>query len=160
MNSPHHAAHLLCADALVGQTVYPWETGAMVEEMQELLCAHGLPVRVDGNFGYRTENEVRRFQRQHQLRVDGIVGPQTWATLKVTVPAGKRALRKGRTGMDVYELQGLLRVQGYSIQRTGIFDKETESSLLDFQKRHKLRLTGIVDVTTWTLLRGGFLKPN
>ncbi len=159
MNSSHHTAHL-CAEALAGQTVYPWETGAMVEEVQELLCAHGLPVRVDGNFGYRTENEVRRFQRQHQLRVDGVVGPQTWAALKGTVPPGKRALKKGRTGIDVYEVQGLLRVQGYSIQRTGVFDEETESSLLEFQNRHRLRSTGIVDVTTWILLRGGFLKPN
>ena len=36
---------------------------------------------VDGNFGERTEQNVRRFQQNYGLDADGVVGPLTWAAL-------------------------------------------------------------------------------
>ncbi len=36
---------------------------------------------VDGKFGYRTYQAVRAFQRNNRLKVDGVVGPLTWARL-------------------------------------------------------------------------------
>lgn len=36
----------------------------------------------DGSFGVRTYEAVRRFQREHGLVADGIVGPKTWAKLR------------------------------------------------------------------------------
>lgn len=38
--------------------------------------------RFTGRFGLRTERAVRRFQRDHHLAPDGVVGPRTWATLR------------------------------------------------------------------------------
>jgi peptidoglycan hydrolase-like protein with peptidoglycan-binding domain len=38
-------------------------------------------VAASGNFDAGTEAAVRRFQRDHGLVPDGIVGPRTWATL-------------------------------------------------------------------------------
>lgn len=35
----------------------------------------------DGDFGSQTEKAVREFQQDHDLTVDGIVGPATWAKL-------------------------------------------------------------------------------
>ena len=141
--------------AMVGSTLHPWDTGIGVAELQELLVAHGFSkVRVDGNFGYITEAAVKALQRQHGLRIDGCVGPQTWFVLKTTLKPGSRLLRRGQTGADVAELQGLLQINGYGIDRNGIFCPMTQACITAFQQEHKLRDDGVVDATTWALLRG------
>ena len=143
--------------------LYPWDTGSAVARMQELLHAHGFEVRMDGDFGWRTEMAVKQFQRQHGLRVDGIVGPATWATLMKTVEPGTRLLRQGYSGADVYELQGLLQVNGHVVKRSGKYDAETKAAVIAFQRNHHLRDDGIVDSVVWSLLRGkkiGTQKSN
>lgn len=40
-------------------------------------------VNVDGTYGALTEAAVRRFQRDHELVPDGIVGPKTWSAFDV-----------------------------------------------------------------------------
>ena len=44
----------------------------------------------DGIFGPATEKAVFRYQLDKQLKVDGIVGPQTWAMLELSKPNGDR----------------------------------------------------------------------
>jgi peptidoglycan hydrolase-like protein with peptidoglycan-binding domain len=134
--------------------LYPWDVGPAIARMQELLCAHGFSLRVDGDFGWRTEAAVKVFQRRHGIRVDGIVGPETWGTLIATVKPGARLLRQGYSGADVYELQGLLQVNGYLIKRNGLFDSETKAAVITFQQQHHLRDDGLVDAVVWALLRG------
>lgn len=136
-----------------GVELHPWAVGLAVAEMQELLRAHGFTIRIDGDFGWRTEAAVKRFQRQHGLRVDGIVGRETWIALKETVKAGTRLLRQGRSGADVAELQGLLQIHGYPIQRDGVFGAETKRAVVEFQQAHRLSGNGVVGETTWALLR-------
>ena len=36
---------------------------------------------IDGKFGPNTENAVKKFQQDNRLKVDGIVGPQTWGAI-------------------------------------------------------------------------------
>lgn len=144
-----------CRDAVLGgPLLHPWQTGRAVAELQELLNAHGFTLRVDGDFGWITEAAVKEYQQQNGLRIDGVVGPKTWALLKGTVKPGCRILRVGHTGADVYELQGLLRVQGYEVQRDGMFGKATRAAVLAFQQTQRLKETGLVDPITWTVLRG------
>jgi peptidoglycan hydrolase-like protein with peptidoglycan-binding domain len=138
-----------------GPTVRPWDAGAAVVELQELLRAHGFHVGMTGEFDSYTEDCVLIFQQRYGLRADAVVGQQTWAKLKALVRPGMRSLRRGLSGADVYELQGLLRVNGYPIQRDALFGEETKRAVLDFQQRHKLRETGQVDAITWRLLQGG-----
>jgi peptidoglycan hydrolase-like protein with peptidoglycan-binding domain len=53
-----------------------------VSHLQSLLQAEGVdPGPVDGDFGPRTEAAVRAYQEANGLRVDGIVGPETWGSL-------------------------------------------------------------------------------
>ncbi|MBD1912517.1 peptidoglycan-binding protein [Leptolyngbya sp. FACHB-16] len=138
--------------------VYPWDTGPFVAELQELLSAHGYPLKSDGEYGWRTEAAVRAFQREHRLRVDGMVGPETWAMLTTAVKAGIRTLRQGHRGRDVRDLQGLLQVHNFMVHRNGFFDDQTQQAVNTFKKRHNLRTDGTVCPVTWTLLRAG--KPN
>lgn len=141
--------------ALAGPVLHPWDTGPAVAELQELLCAHGFKLRIDGDFGGITETAVKVYQRRQGLRIDGVVGLKTWALLKMTVQAGTRNLREGLTGKDVSELQGLLQICGHLVRRDGIFGPKTLQAVTAFQQSHHLNPNGIVDAVTWTTLRGG-----
>lgn len=134
--------------------LYPWDVGPAVAEMQDLLRAQGYPLRVDGDFGWKTEIAVKAFQRKYRLRIDGIVGRQTWNALRATVQPGTRLLKQGLCGADVSELQGLLQVNGYPIDRNGYFDAATHDRIMQFQRSHHLRDDGIVTPVVWTLLQG------
>ncbi|HEY6309142.1 MAG TPA: peptidoglycan-binding protein [Candidatus Angelobacter sp.] len=55
-----------------------------VKELQADLNQFGFNIQVDGLFGSETDARVRQFQVDQNLTEDGIVGPQTWATLEGT----------------------------------------------------------------------------
>lgn len=58
-------------------TVRRGDTGQPVSVLQKLLGG----LEVDGEFGQKTEDAVRTFQSAHNLDVDGICGPRTWAEI-------------------------------------------------------------------------------
>ncbi len=58
--------------------------GDEVKLLQTLLISAGYSVGdsgADGSFGPATDAAVRKFQREHDLAVDGSVGPLTWGAL-------------------------------------------------------------------------------
>lgn len=65
--------------------------GADVREMQSMLKkldSSALPkYGVDGDFGSETKKYVKRFQKAHNLEVDGIVGEETWGELDRQIAA-------------------------------------------------------------------------
>ena len=65
--------------------VLPFMQGSDVVHCQRILKSLGYDLGssgVDGRFGKRTEEAVKRFQDEHGLVVDGIVGVKTWAMLE------------------------------------------------------------------------------
>jgi peptidoglycan hydrolase-like protein with peptidoglycan-binding domain len=48
-------------------------TGKEVEDLQKYL-----KIKVDGDFGPKTEEAVKKFQKENKLTPDGIVGQKTW----------------------------------------------------------------------------------
>lgn len=57
-----------------------------MQEVQEILKELGYLTELTGRYDEATEEAVRRFQRDHGLDVDGIVGPATWLVLLGAVP--------------------------------------------------------------------------
>lgn len=55
--------------------------GNDVKELQQRLVDAGFSVTVDGVFGSRTDDAVKRFQQSQGLKADGIVGPVTRTAL-------------------------------------------------------------------------------
>lgn len=55
--------------------------GDAVAQLQQALCRLNFAVAVDGDFGPGTAVAVTRFQSEHGLTADGIVGPATWKAL-------------------------------------------------------------------------------
>ncbi len=55
---------------------------AKVRELQELLCKNGYSLTVDGSFGPKTEDAVKKFQAEYDLMVTGIVDATTWCVLR------------------------------------------------------------------------------
>ena len=52
-------------------------SGQNVERLQGDLSRLGYQISVNGVFDEVTENAVKKFQQDHNLTVDGVVGPQT-----------------------------------------------------------------------------------
>lgn len=64
------------------KTIWKWgDKGDDVKYIQECLVKHGANIRIDGDFGLKTENAVKDFQKKRKLVIDGIVGPITLGEL-------------------------------------------------------------------------------
>lgn len=69
------------------------DKGIEVELLQALLNQNGYPVKVDGDFGPKTDQAVRAFQKAKGLEPDGIAGNLTFNALKgKVVPPAPPAL--------------------------------------------------------------------
>ena len=74
--------------------------GDDVISLQSLLNTHGYDLIVDGIFGEKTDQAVRDFQERNDLKVDGIVGPQTKAALHSTTPTVKLEIKNEEEQVD------------------------------------------------------------
>src|SRR5438876_8787144 len=117
------------------------ETGEAVRDLQRRLAALGLDSTSDepGEFGAATEAAVRAFQQQRGLVVDGLCGPQTWASLVESgFSLGDRTLyfrQPMLRGDDVQELQRQLNTLGFDAGRPdGILGDETARAISEFQR--------------------------
>jgi hypothetical protein len=114
-----------------------------VEILQHLLRARGSGLKADGVFGVATEDAVRRFQGQQGIAVDGVVGPDTWSRLFITV-------RRGSTGEAVKAVQVRMNLrQANPIAVDGGFGPLTEQAVREFQLSQAIEDDGIVGPVTW-----------
>ncbi|MET0937513.1 MAG: peptidoglycan-binding protein [Luteibacter sp.] len=145
------------------------------EHVQTLLNAHGYvdsngkPLTVDGNAGKETRQAIERFQADHHLKADGVVGPATLKALEQTpqqqkghpasapqpAPAQHDApLKQGSRGAAVEAMQSTLRDQGFvgsngrPLHTDGQFGAQTKEALQSFQRAHGLEADGIAGPRT------------
>ena len=124
--------------------------GDAVRELQRRLAALGFAVPNDekGRFGSATEAEVRTFQEQRSLRIDGVCGAETWGALvESEFHLGGRMLYVRQPmlrGDDVSDLQHRLNGLGFDAgKEDGIFGPDTASALTEFQRNAGIAADGI-----------------
>lgn len=79
------------------------------------------------------------------LAADGVVGPQTWEALVVTV-------QYGGSGDAVRACQSQLKAHGSYITVDGAFGPATQAALTSFQQSVGLAGDGVCGPTTWSKL--------
>ena len=140
---------------------------------------------VDGIFGARMADTVKRFQKQFSLTADGVVGRQTWYKISYIYVSvkdlaeltsegetssgtlsdgswGGSTLRQGSTGSAVEQLQFWLNTLAQydagipSTAVDGVFGSRTAAAVRAFQRREGLTADGVVGRATWTTLYDEF----
>jgi N-acetylmuramoyl-L-alanine amidase len=129
--------------------------GPAVAEVRERLHALGLVGDEPGDeFDSGLDRAVRAFQQSRGLRVDGIVGPQTYRALdEARWRLGDRLLHyrvsHPYVGDDVATLQRRLFDLGFDPGRAdGIFGSHTDEALREFQRNVGLAPDGTLGPTT------------
>jgi N-acetylmuramoyl-L-alanine amidase len=133
-----------------------------VRDLQQRLVALGFTITDEaGEFDAGTDAAVRAVQDGRGLRVDGIVGRQTWSALVESgYSLGDRLLYLRRPmlrGDDVVDLQRRLNALGFDAGREdGILGDDTHRALTEFQRDSGLAADAICGgVTIAALARVG-----
>jgi len=132
-----------------------------VRTLQHLLRARNHLVTVDGVFGPKTDAAIRAFQRDEHLAVDGLVGPDTWSALIVTVRRGSEG-DAVRGVQEEFQFRNLSGDPGTGLQIDGVFGPRTEATVRGFQQAlaadiPSVAVDGIVGPVTWQALISGML---
>jgi N-acetylmuramoyl-L-alanine amidase len=134
-------------------------TGSAVRDVQRRLQRlAAAELQVDGEFGPRTLEAVRRFQRARGLEADGMVGPDTWQELvEAGWALGDRLLWHSRVmlrGDDVRDLQQRLNARGVDAgPEDGIFGPLARAAVEDFQRNVGIVVDGVAGPVTVASLR-------
>lgn len=146
------------------QLLHRGDVGPAVTEIRNILGTLGLLPPPNGHAGPATydasvEHAVRAFQQQRGLITDGVVGPATYRALTdARWRLGDRSLAyfvsRPISGDDVFALQERLLELGYDAGRPdGIFGRQTEHALRNFQRDYGLNPDGICGPATLRSLK-------
>ena len=130
-------------------------------------------INPDGIFGAETEAAVIALQNEAGLTANGIVDFNTWnaifraymnASRMISLrpiqpfPSGSYEIHRGERSDTVFFIQLMLSALAIAmdifddIVPTGIYDEKTELAITEFQRKHALTASGIVDRNTWDAL--------
>jgi peptidoglycan hydrolase-like protein with peptidoglycan-binding domain len=129
---------------------------AGVRPWQQQMRDRGWHIAVDGDYRAESKRLCANFQMEHDLEVDGIVGPATWKAAweaRSTKPpqAPGRTLQRGdMDNPDVRRWQRQVNNRGWpSLAVDGDFGPQTETICRELQRFKGLPETGKIDRRTW-----------
>ena len=136
------------------------DCGPEIADLRARLSRLGLLLDADASDAFDAEVQlaVRQFQQERGLSVDGIVGPSTQRQLEdAHWQLGDRTLSftPGHLmrGDDVATLQRRLTSLGFNVGRVdGIFGKQTDNALREFQRGVAVSVDGTAGVETFKAL--------
>ncbi|NMD37845.1 MAG: SH3 domain-containing protein [Christensenellaceae bacterium] len=139
-------------------------TGDMVLYLQRKLTELGYyNARMDGNYLADDQAAIMAFQKDNNLKNDGIAGYQTLKLLfskttttsqsfsesSITPPPVKVSLRLGDSGNEVTKLQQrLIELNYLSGRADGKYGESTKNAVMAFQAANKLSRDGVAGATT------------
>lgn len=156
----------------IGSTTPAQAPSDAVKAIQTALNAHGYSLDVDGIQGPLTNAAIRDYQSKNGLTVDGIVGPNTWASLNGTPPAPSAPVappyplpggsyfgpKSGPASSvsgyyshaaDLRVWQAQMSGRGWTITPDGLYGPQTESVTRAFQAQKNLIVDGLIGPSTW-----------
>ena len=135
---------------LTDTTLSKGDKGDKVQTLQQNLITLGyLSGKADGEYGSKTANAVRAFQRANNLVVTDEADQATQDAIAAAVKALTNApaatvLQKGDKGDAVQALQRQLATLGYLTGAAdGMFGAATRTAVKEFQAAHSLKADGI-----------------
>lgn len=136
-----------------------------VKLVQTALQKRGYKVDNDGVFGPQTDTIIRLFQKHNGLKPDGIIGKQSYETLRIgkdntytpEYPDIKLTSQKPyQEGDHIAEVQNVLLNKGYNISHNGgvdgVYGPHTCKVVKQFQQDHGLKSDGWVGNKTYKAL--------
>ncbi len=140
--------------------------GDAVKKVQQRLKELGYyNYPLDSQYGYRTANAIKAFQKKNGLEVDGVCGAATLKKLNSSsaIKANEKTeedkkeeevkddgtLKKGSSGSEVKKLQQRLKDLGYySYSPDSSYGDRTVSAVMAFQKKNGLTADGVCGAAT------------
>ncbi|HEY9212816.1 MAG TPA: peptidoglycan-binding protein [Ancylobacter sp.] len=99
-----------------------------------------LGVPADGQFGAKTDEALKAYQKEHGLSVDGIAGPDTFAAIGLYELI---LLKVGTSGESVKKLQTAL-----GISADGKYGAGTQKAVKEYQAKNGLEADGFAGPAT------------
>ena len=128
--------------------------GPSVEALQRLLTEVGYLGRsIDGEYGSTTKKAVELFQKHHDLPITGVADDETQAKIRAAVGTAGRdgggvILTEGNRGNPVRMYQEKLVAAGVLSEADGVYGRTTSEAVLEYQARHGIPTSGIIDEET------------
>lgn len=128
--------------------------GPSVEALQRLLTEVGYLGRsIDGEYGSTTKKAVELFQKHHDLPITGIADDATQEKIRAAVgtkgrDGGGVILTEGNRGNPVRMYQEKLVAAGVLSEADGVYGRTTSEAVLEYQARHGIPTSGIIDEET------------
>ena len=143
----------LTKDGIVGDKTWA-KIMEKIRPIQEKLIEKGYFVGeggADGIFGYNTINAVKEFQKDNNLKQDGLAGSETQKALFQNYDIITEAAIKFICDYKIINIQNALQTLCYDIGSSGadgVKGPKTKEALKKFQRDNNLNQTGDIDLAT------------